>query len=153
MTEKKTLLETYQSVKELIAYNLMERGVLASANEGLTTLAEKILNLDSSEKCIRISIIWDDNDNEKLERPDSIIVNLNQNGVIYERKELSSEVNWESIVTDLPRFDGQGTEYIYTVTGQDNSSYFIVENNYTLTYKLLPQPEEYEFFDEGPLEP
>ena len=42
---KETLLETYQSVKELIADNLQEKGVDASPNDGLTTLARKILDI------------------------------------------------------------------------------------------------------------
>lgn len=44
-----TLLETYQSCKELIAENLQQKGVQADSSEGLTTLANKILDINTNQ--------------------------------------------------------------------------------------------------------
>ena len=42
-----SLQETYQSKKNLIAYNLTQKGVQASGTEGLTSLANKILDIQT----------------------------------------------------------------------------------------------------------
>ncbi len=90
-----TLLETYQSVKELIADNLQEKGVNASSNNGLTTLAGKILDIQESEetpeetKTINCKIVWNDNSNDKQVRPESIKVFLYKDGEIYKSQELT----------------------------------------------------------------
>ena len=52
-----SLLTTYQSCKELIASNLTTQGVEASAEEGLTTLANKILLIQDSNQISQSDII------------------------------------------------------------------------------------------------
>lgn len=52
-----SLLETYNSCKELIASNLNEQEVEASAEEGLTTLANKILLINNCNKKSKSKLI------------------------------------------------------------------------------------------------
>ena len=103
-----TLLETYQSVKELIADNLQEKGVNASSNDGLTTLAGKILDIEESEetpgetKTINCKIVWNDNNNDKHIRPSSVKVFLYKDGKIYKNQTISKSNSYQCQFTNCP---------------------------------------------------
>lgn len=48
--------------------------------------------------------------------PDSIIVNLLQNGKSFKEQEVTSDSNWTYIFNNVPEFDSKGNHYTYTVT-------------------------------------
>lgn len=116
-----TLLETYQSVKELIADNLQEKGVNASSNDGLTTLAGKILDIQESEetpeetKTINCKIVWNDNDNSKYVRPSSVKVFLYKDGEIYKSQTISNSSQCQ--FTNCP------ANHTYTIEFSENYYY------------------------------
>lgn len=118
-----TLLETYQSVKELIANNLQEKGVEASSNDGLTTLAGKILDIEESEetpeetKTINCKIIWNDNDDSKQVRPDSVKAFLYKDGEIYKSQTISNSNSYQCQFTNCP------VNHTYTIEFSENYYY------------------------------
>src|SRR5699024_1282461 len=64
-------------------------------------------------------------DENKSDRPDSITVNLLQNGVSYTSEKIKPDKdnNWSYTFKDLPEFDETGNAYEYTVTEQDVPGY------------------------------
>ncbi|NSW36557.1 Cna B-type domain-containing protein, partial [Bacillus sp. Xin1] len=62
--------------------------------------------------------IWNDNNNKFNTRPESIKVQLLQNGKEFKTQEVKAdkEGNWNFNFKDLPKYDEQGNEYTYTVS-------------------------------------
>ena len=118
-----TLLETYQSVKELIADNLQEKGVNASSDDGLTTLAGKILDIEESEetpeetKTISCKAVWNDNSNDKGIRPNSVKVFLYKDGGIYKSQTISNSNSYQCQFTNCP------VNHTYTIEFSENYYY------------------------------
>ena len=79
-----SLSSTYLSVKELLANNLTSKGVNANKNEGLTTLANKILYISSFdnfnyEKDSKVTIFGTSDDIEDVyDYYDKIVKELKQ---------------------------------------------------------------------------
>ncbi|WP_139254614.1 Cna B-type domain-containing protein, partial [Bacillus sp. NH11B] len=61
--------------------------------------------------------VWEDYNNKFNTRPESITVQLLQNGTEFQTKEVKAdkEGNWNFSFKDLPKYDGQGNEFTYTV--------------------------------------
>ena len=74
---------------------------------------------------------WEDKDNAAGERPDSIRVQLIQNGAPYGQAVTITSAAWEAAFNDLPVLDEQGTRYTYTVRETTEA------RNYTATYRGL----------------
>ena len=64
---------------------------------------------------------WIDNNNQDGKRPDSIIINLLQNGKKIDSKEVTSDDNWHYEFVNLPKY----------ANGHENESKY--ENKYTIT--------------------
>src|SRR5690625_3628460 len=62
-------------------------------------------------------------DENETDRPDTIKVNLLQNGEFYEEYEVTKENEWELTITDLPQYDDEGVTYEYTVNEHDVPGY------------------------------
>ncbi|PFP50394.1 cell wall anchor protein, partial [Bacillus cereus] len=62
--------------------------------------------------------MWNDNNNKFGKRPESITVQLLQNGKEFKTEEVKAdkEGNWNFSFKDLPKYDGQGNEFKYTVS-------------------------------------
>ncbi|WP_144488636.1 Cna B-type domain-containing protein, partial [Bacillus nitratireducens] len=62
--------------------------------------------------------VWEDYNNKFNTRPESITVQLLQNGTEFNKQEVKAdkEGNWNFSFKDLPKYDGQGNEYKYTVS-------------------------------------
>ncbi|WP_165820871.1 Cna B-type domain-containing protein [Pueribacillus theae] len=74
---------------------------------------------------------WKD-DNAK-DRPKSIKVNLLQNGVVVDTKEVTKENGWKYSFTDLAKYDEEGKAYAYTVKEQGVPGYKSEVNGYDIT--------------------
>ncbi|WP_231503939.1 Cna B-type domain-containing protein, partial [Bacillus sp. UNC437CL72CviS29] len=83
--------------------------------------AENGVELDIPNKVKTISVsgtkIWDDYNNKFGKRPESITVQLLQNGTELKTQEVKADQtgNWNFDFKDLPKYDEQGNEYKYTV--------------------------------------
>lgn len=113
-----SLQETYQSRKELIAENLMEKGISADATEGLTTLANKILDITATEftETVIISVEFNDGDNQDGVRPTGITGTFRVNNDGFTNFTLNDANSWSTTLTNIP----EGT---YTVN-IDNINYY-----------------------------
>lgn len=112
-----SLQETYNSVKSLIADNLTEKGVEANTTDGLTTLANKILDIEgtSTAQNIIVKAKFNDSNNQDGFRPVSLIGKLYADGVAYKinseqvQVTLDNNNSWTSTIENLP------TNHEYTI--------------------------------------
>ena len=137
-----TLLETYQSRKQLIADNLMAKGVEASADDGLTTLANKILDLEGT-KSVTVKAEFQDANNQDGLRPVSLIGKLYADGVMCETGSgslsvtLNNSNSWTSTVENLP-INHEYTVTFDSITGYTTSS-DVFDNLITCTFTHEPE--------------
>ncbi|MED0997126.1 Cna B-type domain-containing protein [Bacillus mobilis] len=80
-----------------------------------TTITNTYKNTETTE--VNGKKVWEDYDNKFGTRPGSIKVQLLQNGTEFQTQEVKVDEkgNWTFIFKDLPKYDGKGNEYKYTV--------------------------------------
>ncbi|MED1267634.1 Cna B-type domain-containing protein, partial [Bacillus mycoides] len=83
-----------------------------------TTITNTYKNTETTE--VSGKKVWEDYNNKFNTRPESITVQLLQNGTEFQTKEVKvkadKEGNWTFSFKDLPKYDGQGNEFKYTVS-------------------------------------
>lgn len=72
---------------------------------------------------IVVTKVWNDNDNADGSRPDSVTMQINQNGTLWRTVELTEEDRWTMEITDAPLRDGSGSKYEYTLTEEVPDGY------------------------------
>ncbi|MGF2113151.1 Cna B-type domain-containing protein [Enterococcus casseliflavus] len=77
---------------------------------------------------------WNDNDNQFNTRPESITVNLMQNGEKYAEKIVKADKkgNWSYRFDKLPKYDAEGKAYTYTIQEGKVPDYTTKINGYNL---------------------
>ena len=76
--------------------------------------AELTITNIAPDKKINIIKEWDDNDQVAL-RPATISVSILQNGELFRVVTLSAADNWKLTDIEVPRFDENGNEYVYSL--------------------------------------
>jgi serine-aspartate repeat-containing protein C/D/E len=72
--------------------------------------------------------VWDDSDNQYGERPDDITVHLLRNGVVVDSQILNEDSNWSYSWSELPKYDGNGQQYVYSVSEDAVTDYVTLIN-------------------------
>ena len=71
-----------------------------------------------------VAVTWDDNENSKGLRPQSVTVHINGNGKLVETKEITGgDPEWWYIFDDLPLKDEDGNEITYSITADEIEGY------------------------------
>ncbi|MGH0982153.1 Cna B-type domain-containing protein, partial [Bacillus mobilis] len=80
-----------------------------------TTITNTYKNTETAE--VNGKKVWEDYNNKFNKRPGSIKVQLLQNGTEFKTEEVKAdkEGNWNFSFKDLPKYDGAGNEFTYTV--------------------------------------
>src|SRR5699024_9255016 len=81
-------------------------------------------------------------DDSADDRPDSITVELYQNGVKIDEVEVTDADNWNYSFTDLAEFDSNGEAYEYTVGEVAVEDYETSVNGYNITNTFIPEEED-----------
>lgn len=86
---------------------------------------------------------WEDANNAYTTRPDTIWVNLMQDGVIYQSAEVAKD-NWTHTWNNLPASHDGGIDYVYTVSEIPVPGYTATVNGNTITNALdaLSNPDD-----------
>ncbi|OTY26204.1 hypothetical protein BK732_05585, partial [Bacillus thuringiensis serovar navarrensis] len=81
-----------------------------------TTITNTYKNTETTE--VSGKKVWEDYNNKFNTRPESITVQLLQNGTEFKTEivKVDKEGNWNFSFKDLPKYDGQGNEFKYTVS-------------------------------------
>ncbi len=80
---------------------------------------------------------WEDNENQAQKRPNSITIQLYQNGKKLNDKKVSESDGWKYTFSSLPKYDNEGNEYEYTLKEVPVDGYQTVQsgNDFTNIYK------------------
>ena len=70
---------------------------------------------------LQVKKIWNDNDNEREHRPESITVTIKSNNNIYKEIVLNDGNEWSYEDFDLPKYDESGIEIDYTVEEKETN--------------------------------
>ncbi|WP_191965764.1 MULTISPECIES: Cna B-type domain-containing protein, partial [Bacillus cereus group] len=110
-------------VQEVSAPNYIDFDPQAKVEFEVKADAVNGIKLPISNKVKTTSITgtktWYDYNNKFGKRPESITVQLLQNGTEFQTKEVKGDKavdNWTFSFTDLPKYDEQGKEFVYTVS-------------------------------------
>ena len=74
----------------------------------VTNTLGEITNLTISKK-------WIDHNNEYMTRPDSVKINLLQDGVMYREVTISKDKEWKEVINNIPVYDSNHNRHIYTI--------------------------------------
>src|SRR5699024_943965 len=101
-------LEAYDENGVAYKYTIQEEAV-----EGYETTVDgfDITNVRTGETDVSGTKTW--KDDNVSDRPDSIKVNLLQNGIVIDTKEVTEKDNWKYRFTDLEKYDDEGVAYEY----------------------------------------
>ncbi|MBO1005717.1 Cna B-type domain-containing protein [Pseudogracilibacillus auburnensis] len=128
-------LPVYDEAKEPYKYTVQEKELDDNYKlEGITGTVKngyKITNVRVGATSVEGTKFW--KDNHSPDRPKTINVNLLQNGVVFDTKEVTGQSDWKYSFTDLHQFDEDGVEYEYTVKEQDVPGYHSEVDNFNIT--------------------
>ncbi|WP_152630519.1 Cna B-type domain-containing protein, partial [Bacillus mycoides] len=98
-----------------------------------TTITNTYKNTEATE--ISGKKVWEDYNNKFNTRPESITVQLLQNGTEFKTEEVKADKdgNWNFSFKDLPKYDGQGNEFTYTVSEVKVNGYETKVDGTTIT--------------------
>ncbi len=113
-----TDLAKYDKNGEKISYTVDE---VAVDGYEKSIAGNDITNLRVGTTEVDITKLWKDED--EIDRPDTITVNLLQNGIPYKEYEVTKDNDWELTITELPKYDKEGKIYEYSVTEHDVPGY------------------------------
>ena len=64
---------------------------------------------------VTVTKVWNDNEDANGRRPNSIMLKVSGNGQEY-KQEVNAESNWSHTFTNLPKYDSNGKEIVYTAS-------------------------------------
>ena len=85
---------------------------------------------------------WIDNNNENGNRPNYIVVRLMRDGVEVERRTVTAANGWQFSFNDIPKDDGYGHTYTYTLREDPVPGYFSRVSGTRLINTELPPPPD-----------
>ncbi len=152
------LAEGTYYVKELKApshYALSDEVLTIELDESLTeseyTYDIRFANILETRN-ISGSKTWVDDNDKADARPESITVNLYQNGEPYESKTVTADDDWSWSWTDLLKYDENGEPYIYTINENTVENYDVTyyEGNFNITNTFVSVETDKESGNSGP---
>ncbi|MGE1218475.1 Cna B-type domain-containing protein, partial [Bacillus toyonensis] len=90
-----------------------------------------ITNTKDAKTSVSGTKTW--NDNNAIDRPSSIQVDLLQNGNVIQTQEVTAANGWNYTFVDLAQYDANGVAYTYTVKEKPVAGYKTEVNGYNIT--------------------
>lgn len=109
-----TLNGSLEILGETLATNISSKGVSASASDGLTTLANKVLDISHS---VSVKVVWVEPDGDTSRRPSTLNIGLNENNIQFAYYILNTGNEWSATVYYLD------SSLTYTWRPQEVSGY------------------------------
>ena len=132
-----TLNGSLEILGETLATNISSKGVSASASDGLTTLANKVLDISHS---VSVKVVWVEPDGDTSMRPSTLNMGLRENNIPVAYYILNTGNEWSATFYYLnPSLTY--TWYPQAVRGY-TSEYSVDEDltTFTLTKEVRPTP-------------
>ncbi|MBQ8400882.1 MAG: Cna B-type domain-containing protein [Clostridia bacterium] len=112
-----------------IVYTIQE-----GVTEGYTAAVEgyDLINRYDSRTEVSGAKIWEHRDNPPENQPVSIVVYLFADGDLYLQTEVTAETGWKYTFQNLPKYNADGTEIVYTVDERTAEGYAKTIDGYDL---------------------
>ncbi|OFI47634.1 hypothetical protein BG262_09255 [Floricoccus penangensis] len=101
--------------KAVNSFGIVQNGTMLESNKTTTYIDDNLTN-------ISIEKVWNDSNDKLKTRPDSIQVEIYQNGKLFKTETLSSKDvdkensnKWKFIDSELPAYDKENYQYSYTI--------------------------------------
>ena len=95
---------------------------------------------------LTVNKVWSDNDNTNGKRPESIKLLVKNGTQTVAEQTVTSNDNWKYTFTNLPKYDSQGVEIVYTVdeseVNTDDLKFYTKEINGTTITNTFNVPDE-----------
>ena len=132
-----TLNGSLEILGETLATNISSKGVSASASDGLTTLANKVLDISHS---VSVKVVWVEPDGDTSLRPSTLNFGLKENGTSVANYILNTGNEWSATVYYLD------SSLTYTWLPPDVLRYYRTSSvdgdltTFTFTKEVRPTP-------------
>ena len=100
-----------------------------------------VINTLTGTTSVNAIKIWQDNNNAYGTRPESIIINLLQNGKQIDSKEIGKSSDWAYEFKNLPEYDENGVKYNYSLTEENVAGYVTEISGYDVINTLTGKTE------------
>ena len=107
--------EQYKYTIEETPVNLYTTTSIEASEDERDFTITNTLNEDELNTKVYGNKVWNDNENEKNNRPEKITVNLMQDGNKIASKEIDESTNWEYEFTNLSKWKSNTEEHNYTI--------------------------------------
>ncbi|WP_148662068.1 Cna B-type domain-containing protein, partial [Bacillus mycoides] len=121
-------LESYDANGVAYTYTVKEKPVAGYKSE---VNGYDITNTKVGETTVEGTKTW--KDNASLDRPNSIQVDLLQNGNVIQTQDVTAANGWNYTFADLAQYDANGVAYTYTVKEKPVAGYKSEVNGYNIT--------------------
>ena len=123
-----------------IQYTLAETPVANYVSEvSGTTITNRLVSSEIAYISVSGTKTWNDQDNARGLRPQSIVVRLLQDGAVIQEKTVTEQDGWSYRFEQLPDTNGYGHTYVYTVSEQMVKGYYAQINGFDITNTILPE--------------
>ena len=95
-----------------------------------------VINTLTGTTSVNAIKIWQDNNNTYGTRPESITINLLQNGKQIDSKEIGESSDWAYEFKNLPEYDENGVKYNYSLTEENVAGYVTEISGYDVINTL-----------------
>ena len=125
-------LPKYDAEGKVYTYTIQEENVPGYTSE--INGYDLVNTYRNTETTVSGTKIWNDNNNQLNIRPESITVELMQNGKEIDNQivKADKEGNWTYHFENLPKYDSKGKAYVYTIQEATVSGYISEVNGYDL---------------------
>ncbi|PEW82214.1 hypothetical protein CN445_28360, partial [Bacillus cereus] len=123
-----TNLESYDANGVAYIYTVKEKSVAGYKSE---VKGYDITNTKVGETKVEGTKTW--NDGNAIDRPNSIQVELLQNGNVIQTQDVTAANSWKYTFADLAQYDANGVAYTYTVKEKPVAGYKSEVNGYNIT--------------------
>lgn len=113
--------------------------ITGNVEEGYTITNTQIPEYKPERTRVEVTKVWVDDNNKENSRPDKITVILLANGKEYQRKEMTSKDSWKLVFDNLPKYDNNGKEIVYTFDEVDVKGYEKRVNGNIITNVYVPE--------------
>ena len=139
-TDSFTELDKYENGVEIV-YTVEEIAVegYETVITGTQTEGYVITNSHNPETVeVAGTKTWNDNNNQDGVRPASITINLMKNGAVLQTITVTEAEGWAWSFTDLPKYENQGAEIVYSITEAAVEGYTTVYDGYNVINERTP---------------
>ena len=147
--EIKYTIDEKEDLEDTVGMKFYEKTGVTEVKDGQASITNSY-KTPSDKVSVKVTKAWEDTEDQEDKRPKkvTIVLKADTEEVAEQRKEITTEENKEVTFDNLPKYDSNGKEIVYTVTEEGNNKFYKVEEvagnmqeGYTITNKFIRPTE------------